>query len=108
CRARVSFLGLPLVHIRIGDRFDMLRKPVKAWIASGGYAIGGLFAFGGIAIARLSLGFCTIVVLPFGGIALGAFALGGLAVGIWSFGGLAVGWQACGCCAVAWHTAVGG
>jgi RNA polymerase sigma factor (sigma-70 family) len=116
-RSRWSFLGLPLVHIRIGDRFAILRGPVKAWIAAGNHAIGGLFAFGGLAIAPLSIGFCAIGLLPFGAVALGLISLGGVSLGGWAFGGLAVGWQALGGfavgwqalggCALAWNTAIG-
>jgi len=107
-RSRASFLGLPLVHIRIGDRFAILKSPVKAWIAVGERAVGGLFAFGAIAIAPVSVGGITIGLLPFGGLALGVLALGGFALGIWVFGGLVVGWQALGGCAIGWHAADGG
>ena len=107
-RSRASFLGLPLVHIRIGDRFAILKAPVKAWIAVGERAVGGLFAFGAIAIAPVSVGGITIGLLPFGGLALGVLALGGFALGIWVFGGLVVGWQALGGCAIGWHAADGG
>jgi hypothetical protein len=106
-RSRASFLGLPLVHIRIGDRFDMLRGPVKAWIAMGNYAIGGLIAFGGVAMAPIGIGFCAIGLLPYGGIAMGLLPIGGIALGICSFGGVAIGWQSLGCFAVAWHAAMG-
>jgi RNA polymerase sigma factor (sigma-70 family) len=107
-RSRASFLGLPLVHVRIGDRFALLNAPVKAWIAIGERAVGGLFAFGAIAIAPVSVGGITIGLLPFGGLALGVLALGGFALGIWSYGGLVVGWQALGGFALAWHAAEGG
>jgi RNA polymerase sigma factor (sigma-70 family) len=106
-RSRASFLGLPLVHIRIGDRFAILKGPVKAWIAVGERAVGGFFAFGAIAIAPVSVGGITIGLLPFGGLALGVLALGGFALGIWVFGGLVVGWQALGGCAIGWHAAIG-
>ncbi len=106
-RTRATFLGLPLIHIRIGDRFDILREPVRAWIAVANYAIGGLFAFGGIALAPVSIGFCAVGLLPFGGIALGAVALGGFALGGWAFGGLAIGWQSLGSLALAWNAASG-
>jgi RNA polymerase sigma factor (sigma-70 family) len=106
-RSRTSFLGLPLVHIRIGDRFAILKGPVKAWIAVGERAVGGFFAFGAIAIAPVSVGGITIGLLPFGGLALGVLALGGFALGIWVFGGLVVGWQALGGCAIGWHAAIG-
>ena len=100
-------MGLPLVHIRIGDRFAMLRSPVKAWFAAGSYAIGGVFAYGGLAIAPVSIGFCAIGLLPFGAVTMGMIALGGVSLGVWSFGGLAVGWQAVGGCALAWNAAYG-
>lgn len=106
-RSRATLLGLPLVHVRIGDRFDLLQKPVKAWIAFGNYAIGGLFAFGGIAVAPLCIGFCGIGLLPFAGVAIGLCSLGGLALGYWAVGGLAIGWQSLGCFAVAWNAATG-
>jgi RNA polymerase sigma factor (sigma-70 family) len=108
-RSQSSLFGLPLVHIRIGDRFAILKKPVKAWIAVGNSAVGGLFAFGGLAIAPLSIGGLSIGLLSFGGLAVGIVALGGIALGIWPlFGGLLIGWQAFdGCFAVGWNAAVG-
>ena len=108
-RSRLNLFGLPLVHIRIGDRFAVLKKPVTAWIAVGNSAVGGLFAFGGMAIAPLSLGGLSIGVLSVGGLSIGIFALGGIALGIWTFfGGLLVGWQAFGgCITIAWNAAMG-
>src|SRR4051812_7551833 len=107
-RSTAELLGWPLVHIRIGGGLAAQRKPVKAWIAAGDTAIGGIFAFGGMAIAPFSIGGCAIGLVPFGGMALGPLALGGFAMGIWSFGGLALGWQAYGGCAIAWNAAAGG
>ena len=108
-RSRLSLFGLPLVHIRIGDRFAILKKPVKAWVAVGNSAVGGFFACGGMAIAPLSLGGLSIGVLSLGGLSVGIFAFGGIALGVWAlFGGLALGWQAFdGCFAIAWSAAVG-
>jgi len=107
-RSQANLLGLPLVHIRIGDRFGVLKEPVTAWIAMGNHAIGGLFAFGCITIAPLSIGWLSIGLLSLGGFSLGVFALGGIAVGIWSlFGALSIGWQALGCLAIAWNVADG-
>jgi RNA polymerase sigma factor (sigma-70 family) len=107
-RSRASFLGLPFVHIRLGDRFALLKKPVKAWVAVGDQAIGGLFAFGGVAIAPVSLGGVAVGILPFGAIATGIISLGAFAIGGWAFGGLAIGWQACGGGAFAINGAIGG
>lgn len=107
--SEAKLFGLPLVHIRIGDRFAVLRKPVKAWIAVGHAAIGGLFAFGGVAIAPISIGGLSLGLLSGGGLGVGLVALGGIAVGIWPlFGGLIIGWQAFnGCFAIGWNAAVG-
>jgi len=105
--SRAKFLGLPLVHIRIGDRFDELRKPVTGWIVMANFAFGGLFAFGGVAVAPFSIGALAIGLLPFGGLVAGIFPLGGLVVGIWACGGVAIGWQAIGGFVLAWNAAVG-
>ena len=75
---------------------------------AGDCAIGLLFAFGGFAIAPISIGGCAIGLVPWGGAAFGVLAAGGLSVGVWSFGGLAIGWQSLGGCALGWSAAVGG
>ena len=105
-RSQSVWLGLPLVHIRIGG--GCAQKPVKAWIAIGRCAVGGLFAFGGIAIAPFSIGGLAIGLLPLGGFAVGLIPVGGLGLGVWCFGGMALGWQAYGGCAFAWNAAAGG
>jgi RNA polymerase sigma factor (sigma-70 family) len=108
-RSRWSLFGLPLVHVRIGDRFDIIRGPVKAWIAIGSsHAVGLIFASGGIALAPISFGGIAIGLLPFGAVAVGMVAIGACSMGVWADGGLAIGWQACGGCAMAWNAAVGG
>jgi RNA polymerase sigma factor (sigma-70 family) len=105
--SQLRLFGLPLVHIRIGDRFDLVRKPVTAWIAVGNFAFGGLFAFGEVAVAPFSIGGLALGLLPFGGIVVGIFPLGGLALGVWSFGAIAIGWQSIGAYALAWSAAIG-
>jgi RNA polymerase sigma factor (sigma-70 family) len=108
-RSRSSLCGLPLLHIRIGDRFDVLRKPVKAWIAIGSsHAVGVLFASGGLAVAPVSFGGIAIGLLPFGAFAIGMVAIGACSLGMFANGGLAIGWQACGGGAMAWQAAAGG
>jgi len=106
-RSRLELLGLPLVHIRF-NRSAVQRAPVKAWIAAGDFAFGVLFAFGGLAIAPVSVGGMAIGFMPWGGAAVGLFATGGFALGGWVFGGFALGWQAFGGCALAWNAATGG
>ena len=108
-RSRVSLFGLPLLHIRLGDRFDVLRGPVKAWIAIGSsHAVGVIFASGGIAVAPLSFGGIAIGLLPFGAIGMGLISLGAISLGVWSFGGLAIGWQTNSGVGIAWNAALGG
>lgn len=108
-RSQTSLFGLPLVHVRIGDRFDMIRGPVKAWIAVGSsHTFGVIFASGGVAVAPISFGGVAIGLLPFGAISLGALSIGAITVGIWAFGGLAIGWQACCGSGLAWNAIIGG
>ena len=108
-RSRLSLLGLPLIHVRIGDRFDVMRGPVKAWIAIGSsHAVGVIFASGGIAVAPISFGGVAIGLLPFGAISMGMFSIGAFSLGVWAYGGLAIGWQVFGGCAIAWNAAMGG
>ena len=109
-RSSATFLGLPLVHIRIGDRFAILREPVTAWIAIASKAVGGLFAFGGLAIAPLSIGGASFGLLSFGGFSGGIIAVGGIAFGVWTlFGGVLVAaWQSFGgCLTIGWNAASG-
>jgi len=74
----------------------------------GDFAYGLMFAFGGLAVAPISVGGIAIGFVPFGGLAIGLIALGGFAFGGWVFGGFAIGWQAFGGCALAWNAALGG
>jgi hypothetical protein len=106
-RSKLELLGLPLVHVRFG-RSAVQRTPVKAWIAAGDFAFGLLFAFGGLAVAPMSIGGMAIGLMSWGGAAIGLFAMGGFALGGWVFGGFALGWQAFGGCALAWNAAMGG
>jgi hypothetical protein len=107
-RSAISLFGWPLVHIRIGGDLVERQTPVKAWIAVGDMAIGLVFAFGGVAVAPVSVGGMAIGLLSWGGFAIGGVAWGGLALGGWAMGGLALGWQAFGGCAIAWNAALGG
>jgi hypothetical protein len=108
-RSRWGLFGLPLVHVRFGDRFDVLRGPVKAWIAIGSsHAVGLIFASGGFAVAPISFGGIAIGLLPFGVIGVGLISIGAISFGVWSQGALAVGWQTAADCSLAWKAAAGG
>ena len=104
----VRLFGLPLLHIRFGGPPATRWRPVKAWIALGDVAFGGLFAFGGVAIAPICLGGFALGVAVFGGFAAGVFTYGGYGLGIWSVGGFVMGCWAAGGCAIGWTASLGG
>jgi RNA polymerase sigma factor (sigma-70 family) len=117
-RSKTAFLGLPLAHLRYGGSSSERRRPVKAWIAIGDVAFGGLFACGGIAVAPICFGgFClgavvfggyAVGILTYAGFGLGAWAIGGSVMGLFALGGIAVGWTASvGAVAIARQFAVG-
>src|SRR5262249_31549039 len=96
-RSPASFLGLPLIHIRIGANWSSEPEVVKAWFAICDYAaVGGLFAFGGMALAPIAIGGFALGGLVFGGFAAGGLVYGGFAVGGWAVGGVVSGLMAVG------------
>ena len=108
-RSRRTLLGLPLIHIRMhqtGDAGQTL--PAVGWIAIGNIACGGLFAFGGLALAPVSLGGGAAGLLALGGFGVGVFSFAGAAFGVWAVGGVAVGYLASGGAALGWLGALGG
>jgi len=107
-RSKFVLLGLPFIHVRVSGSLTVPVMPVKAWIASGDYAVGLLFASGNLAIAPVCIGASAIGLVSFGGCAVGLISLGGFSLGVWSFGALAFGWQVFGACAIAWNAANGG
>ncbi len=107
-RSAMRCLGWPLVHIRIGRGMAGSTKPVKAWIAVGDFAVGRFAAFGGLAIAPVSVGGLAFGLLPLGAMALGLAPMGACAIGVLSWGGVAAGWQAFGGFALGWQWALGG
>ena len=108
-RSRRTLLGLPLIHIRMhqtGNAGQTL--PAVGWIAIGNLARGGLFAFGGLAIAPVCLGGCAVGLLALGGFGVGVFSFAGAAFGVWAVGGVATGYLASGGAALGWLGACGG
>lgn len=100
-RSRLALLGVPLVHCRFSSP-DEGQPPVFGWIAGGDRAYGLLIAWGGYAVAPISIG----------AVSVGLISLGNLSVGLFSFGMVAVGWLALGCASVgydaaAWLSALG-
>jgi RNA polymerase sigma factor (sigma-70 family) len=100
-RSRLTLLGVPLVHCRFSAP-DEGQPPLFGWIAGGDRAYGLICAWGGIAVAPISVG----------AVSVGIVALGNLSVGLFSFGTVALGWLALGCASVgyeayAWLSALG-
>jgi len=92
-RSRGEFLGLPLLHVRLGGSPASV---AKGWIAYGNIAVAPLLAFGGIAVGGISLGGVSIGIFTLGGIGIGLFSFSGLAIGGVVMGGIALGWIAIG------------
>jgi len=108
-RTKTRLFGLPLVHIRLGATWASQREAVKAWIAiADDAAIGGIFAFGGMAIAPICIGGFGVGGVVFGGFGAGVLCYAGFAVGVWVVGGMVSGLMAVGGCAFGWKAAVGG
>ncbi|MBC2607310.1 RNA polymerase sigma factor [Pelagicoccus albus] len=107
-RSKATLFGVPLVHAKLslaseGD------TPAFGWIAAGDYAYGLLFAWGGVAIAPISVGIVSVGLLTCGAMGLGIFAIGTLGVGVLAVGAAAIGIQAyASLSALGWHAAAGG
>ena len=100
-----TLFGLPLVHIRLGER--------GIGVARGIFAVGniavGVFTLGGISLGMFSLGGLSLgVLLALGGMAVGGVAIGGCAVGLLALGGGAIGLLAGGGGAFGVYAAGGG
>jgi RNA polymerase sigma factor (sigma-70 family) len=108
-RSHACLFGLPLIHVRLGGTWASQRGPVKAWIAlADDAAIGVIFAFGGMAIAPISIGGFALGGIVFGGFGAGILCYAGFAVGAWVVGGIVSGLMAVGGCAFGWKAALGG
>jgi hypothetical protein len=108
-RSKASLFGLPLIHIRLGATWTSQGDAVKAWIAiADDLAIGGLFAFGGTAIAPLCFGGFALGGVVFGGFGAGILCYAGFGIGAWVVGGMISGIMAVGGCAFGWKAALGG
>ena len=114
-KSQRTLFGLPLVHIRLGDRGTGVAKGV---LAIGNYAV-GIFTIGGFSLGLVSIGGLSVGLLfslagwAIGGIAVGGFAvgllaIGGAAVGLFAMGGGAFGVYAAGGGAIASEIAIGG
>jgi RNA polymerase sigma factor (sigma-70 family) len=100
-RSRLTLFGVPLVHARFSTP-DEGDPPVFGWFAGGDRAYGLLVAWGGLAVAPVSVGAVSVGLVAIGSLSVGLFSLGTVAVGLIGFGCLAVGVKA-----YAWLSALG-
>ncbi|WP_218918800.1 sigma-70 family RNA polymerase sigma factor [Lacunisphaera limnophila] len=100
-KSRFQLLGVPLVHIRFSTP-DEGERPVFGWLAAGDRAYGLLFAWGGYAVAPVSVGAISVGVLTVGSLSIGFISLGTVAVGAFALGCVSVGVKA-----YAWLSALG-
>jgi RNA polymerase sigma factor (sigma-70 family) len=108
-RSKAAFLGLPLIHIRLGATWASRGDAVAAWIAiADDLAIGGLFAFGGTAVAPVCFGGFALGGIVFGGFGAGILCYAGFGIGCWVVGGMVSGIMAVGGCAFGWKASLGG
>lgn len=104
-RSRASLGGIPLVHIRFASP-DGGEKPVVGWIAAGDRAVGLLFAWGGWAVAPVSIGAFSVGILSVGAVSVGVIGIGTFGTGLLALGAIAVGARAFGwLSALGWYTA---
>ena len=100
-RSRARLLGVPLLHMRFAAP-DAGTRPVFGWVAVGDRAVGLLFAWGGYAIAPVSVGGVAVGFLAVGAMTIGVFGLGTFACGVLAVGAVGVGLRA-----YAWLSALG-
>lgn len=107
-KSRFCLAGIPLLHFRFGmpEHGD---KPVVGWLAGGDYAYGVLFAWGGVAIAPISVGIISIGLISVGAVGIGLFGLGTIGIGLIGFGASAIGYKAyASFSALGWNSAFSG
>ncbi len=100
-RSRWRLFGVPLMHIRFSTP-DEGERPVFGWFAGGDRAYGLLFAWGGLAVAPVSVGAVAGGILAVGSLSVGVISLGTVAVGLFALGCASVGVKA-----LAWLSALG-
>lgn len=104
-RSQLCLLGAPLVHFKLSAAEEG-DKPAFGWIAGGDRAYGLLFAWGGFAMAPISVGIVSVGLVSVGAVGLGLFAMGTVAIGLIGFGASTVAYKAYGSLsALGWESA---
>lgn len=107
-KSKWTLLGVPLVRVRFSSP-DAGEPPVFAWFAGGDRAYGLVAAWGGCAIAPISMGAISIGLFAAGNLSIGLFSIGTLGVGLYVIGCATIGVNAFGwLSALGWETAQSG
>ncbi len=107
-KSRFCIAGIPLLHFRFGmpENGD---KPLFAWVAGGELAYGLIFAWGGVAIAPISVGIVSIGAVSIGAVGVGLLGIGTIGIGVIGFGASAIGYKAyASLSALGWDSAISG
>jgi RNA polymerase sigma factor (sigma-70 family) len=105
-RSKASLLGVPLLHVQFGMS-EHQDKPTFAWVAAGSQAYGLLIAWGGLAVAPISVGIVSVGIFTVGNLGVGLFATGAAAIGVVAFGASAIGYKAyASLTALGWESAI--
>lgn len=106
--SRLTLFGVPLYHVKLGIT-ERGEKPAFGWMAGGDRAYGLLFAWGGLAIAPISVGIVSVGLISIGALGFGLLVAGTVAVGALGFGASAVAYKAYGSMtALGWESAFSG
>ena len=104
-KSRLSLAGIPLVHFRFGMPEER-DAPVLGWVAGGDRAYGLLFAWGGVAVAPVSVGIVAFGLIGIGAVGLGLVGIGTVGIGVVAFGASAIAYNAYGSLsALGWESA---
>lgn len=92
-KSQFHLFGVPLIHFQFGmpEHSD---QAAFGWIAGGSHARGLLFAWGGVAVAPISVGIIAVGGITVGAIGVGIISTGTVAIGLLAFGASAVGYKA--------------
>jgi RNA polymerase sigma factor (sigma-70 family) len=92
-KSQFRLFGVPLFHFQF-TKPEVGDKPAFGWIAGGNVAHGLLFAWGGVAVAPVSVGIVSFGVISIGAIGFGVIGIGAVGIGVLGFGASAIAYKA--------------
>lgn len=104
-KSQLRLFGTPLFHFKFG-MLEIDEDPAVGWIAGGSKAYGLLLAWGGVAIAPISVGIVSVGLVSIGAVGFGLIGIGTVGIGIIGFGASAIAYKAYGSLsALGWESA---